>query len=137
MKESILHEESNKQMFHIEQKTRFRTNNKKLNIKRKSSNGKCHTFWKLVHFSWDCRQSNKLKNRHKSYLKYRKPHYKNTINNQFKTKTFRKTNNQINYVNSYNQNHNSDIFSDDYNLENSVLFNCIITEYQNYSETKL
>ena len=43
MKESIKQEESNKQIFHIEQKTRFRTSNKKRNVKRKLNNGKCHT----------------------------------------------------------------------------------------------
>ena len=28
-------------------------------------------------------------------------------------------------------------FSEDYNLENDILLNCITTEYQNDSETKL
>jgi len=137
MKEPIKQEESDKQIFHIEQKTRFRTNNKKHNVKRKSSNGKCHTCGKFGHFSRDCWHNNKLKNKYKNYLKFGKQHYKNTRNNQFKNKPFRKTNKQINYVSSNNQNHNSDIFSEDNNLENDVLLNCIVTEYQNDSETKL
>ena len=110
---------------------------KKHNVKRKSSNGKCHTCGKFGHFSRDCWHNNKLKNKYKNYLKFGKQHYKNTRNNQFKNKPFRKTNKQINYVSSNNQNHNSDIFSEDNNLENDVLLNCIVTEYQNDSETKL
>ena len=137
MKESIKQEGSDKQIFHIEQKTRFRTNSKKHNVKRKSNNGKCHTCGKFGHFSRDCWHNNKLKNKHKNYFKFKKQHYKNTRNNQFKNKTFRNTNKQINYVSSNDKNHNSGIFSEDYNLENDVLLNCITTEYQNDSETKL
>jgi len=137
MKESIKQEGSDKQIFHIEQKTRFRTNSKKHNVKRKSNNGKCHTCGKFGHFSRDCWHNNKLKNKHKNYFKFKKQHYKNTRNNQFKNKTFRNTNKQINYVSSNDKNHNSGIFSEDYNLENDVLLNCITTKIQNDSKTKL
>ena len=69
-------------------------------------------------------------------LNSKKQHYKNTRNNQFKNKTFRNTNKQINYVSSNDKNHSSGIFSEDYNLENDVLLNCITTKIQNDSETK-
>jgi len=121
----------------LNRKPDFEPITKNIMSKENKSNGKYHTCGKFGHFSRDYWHNNKLKNKHKSYLKYRKQHYKNTRNNLFKNKIFRKANKQINCDSSNNQNHNSDIFSKYYNLENDVLLNCIIIKYQNDSETKL
>ena len=98
----------------MNRKPDFEPITKNIMSKENKSNGKYHTCGKFGHFSRDYWHNNKLKN-----------------------KIFRKANKQINCDSSNNQNHNSDIFSKYYNLENDVLLNCIIIKYQNDSETKL
>ena len=116
-------------LFTVESKEVKWNTNQKTNAVKRRKNGKCFKCGSFGHFFHECRRKNFHIKGKGNKNKYR---YKSKINRSKHShhKLFRKRNNQLNSVQNPASNniYSKSTFNKDYNSEDSIVLNCILTK---------